>query len=286
MFKRSIKKKIGELLIERDIISPQQLEVALRQQKQQGGYISQQLIALNYASEFDIALCLSNQYNFAYLPLSHYIITPDILKLIPLKWIMMYTMIPVDRIGDVLSVAMADPLNEGVIRMLEEMTNCELQVLISTYSEIKDAIKKYYGDELQTTKEVPPPDIGKLYIAEGDIQTRSYNGIERRRYLRVDVKLNLDYTHHGILSRAETINVSFAGVCFFAPTSLSVDTDLNCKLHLFEGQYIDCIVKVLRVQPRDVSRLHYAQFEVAGVFDFIGNEERTRLADLLKKHAQ
>jgi hypothetical protein len=284
LFKRTISKKIGELLIERDIITSRQLEIALDQQRQQGGYISQHLIALRYASEFDIAICLSNQYNFAYLPLRHYSISPDILKIIPLKWVMIYTLIPVDRIGRILSVAMADPLNEGVIRMLEQMTNCEIQVLISTYSEIKEAINKYFFDELQKIKEVPVPDVSKISIAEGDIQTKGYNGAERRKYLRININLNLDYEFHSVLFIAETINVSFAGICFFAPTSIPVDTDLNCKLHLTGDEYIECIVKILRVQSMAADLENSVKYEVAGVFEFMGNEDRACLVDLLKEH--
>jgi hypothetical protein len=282
LFRRTISKKIGELLIERDIITPRQLEIALEQQKQQGGYISQHLIALQYASEFDIAICLSNQYNFAYLPLRHYSLSPEILKIIPLKWVMIYTLIPVDRIGRILSVAMADPLNEGVIRMLEQMTNCEIQVLISTYSEIKEAINKYYFDELQKIKEIPVPDVSRISIAEVDIQTKGYNGLERRKYLRINISLNLEYEFHSVIFIAETINISFAGICFYAPTSIPVDTDLNCKLHLTRDEYIECIVKVLRVQSRASDLGGAVNFEVAGVFEFMGNEDRVRLADLLK----
>jgi hypothetical protein len=286
VFKRTISKRVGQLLIERDLITPQQLDVALAQQRQQGGYISQHLISLKYATEFDIALCLSNQYNFAYLPLAHYSITQDILKLIPLKWVMLYTLIPVDRIGRVVTVAMADPLNEGVIRMLEEMTNCELQVLISTYSEIKEAINKYYRDDLQKIKNVPGPDLSKIAIAEKDIQTKEYNGIDRRKYLRVNIKQSLEFNFHSVLFLTETINLSFAGICFTSRAAIPVDTDLNCKLYLTLDLYIECIVKVLRVQGIRAPLQEASLYEIAGVFEFMGNEDRARLADLLREHVQ
>ena len=109
---RTVRKKMGELLIERKIITPEELSLGLEEQKKKGGYLSQHLIALGFATELDIATCLSNQYNFAYLPLKNYIILPDMLELIPLKWVKIYTLIPVDKVCNVLSVAMADPLNE------------------------------------------------------------------------------------------------------------------------------------------------------------------------------
>lgn len=67
---RILKAKIGELLIERDLLSKKQLDTALAQQQEKGGYISQHLIALGFVSEIHIAECLASQYGFAYLPLS------------------------------------------------------------------------------------------------------------------------------------------------------------------------------------------------------------------------
>jgi len=282
MVKRTLSKKIGELLIERGIITLDQLAAALERQKQQGGYISQHLISLKYASESDIAVCLSNQYNFAYLPLKHYSIGPDILRLIPLKWIMIYTLIPVDKIGRVLSVVMADPLNEGVIRMLEEITNCEIQVFISTYGEIKQAINQYYSEELLKMQAVTLPDLGSIMIAGRDIQTISYSGIERRKYLRINMKLDLDYSVHGALFKTETINLSFTGLCFAAIAPISVDTDFDCRLHLNKEQYIECIVKVIRVENCGTETGRAWQFEIAGVFVFMGNEDKAKLIELLR----
>lgn len=151
---RTVRKKMGELLIERKIITPEELSLGLEEQKKKGGYLSQHLIALGFATELDIATCLSNQYNFAYLPLKNYIILPDMLELIPLKWVKIYTLIPVDKVCNVLSVAMADPLNEGVIQMLHQITNCDIQLFISTYSELNEAINRYFGDKLRDLKEV------------------------------------------------------------------------------------------------------------------------------------
>ncbi len=280
MIKRIISKKVGELLIERGIVTPEQLSEALERQKQFGGYVSQHLIALKYVSESDIAVCLSNQYNFAYLPLKHYSIGKDVLGLIPLKWVMIYTLIPVDRIGRALSVAMADPLNEGIIRMLEQLTNCEIQVFISTYSEIKEAINQYYSEELQKVKEIPLPDISRIIIAERDIQTLGYSGIERRKYLRLNLKLAMDYVVHAMELKSETVNVSFTGICFNSKVAVSVDTDINCKLYLTDGEYLESVIRIVRVQNKDDHGPY--PYEIAGVIEFMSNEDKVRLADLLK----
>jgi len=95
-----LKAKIGELLLERNLISQKQLEKALEEQKDKGGYISQHLISLGYVNEIHIAECLASQYGFAYLPLDRYEIAPQLLKILPFKLINIYSLLPLERSGN------------------------------------------------------------------------------------------------------------------------------------------------------------------------------------------
>lgn len=290
---RTVRKKIGELLIERNIITQEQLNSALEEQRKKGGYLSQHLIALGFATELDIATCLSNQYNFAYLPLKNFIITPEILELIPLKWIKIYTLIPVDKIGDVLSVAMADPLNEGVIQMLERITNCDIKIFISTYSELNEAINKYFGEKLKYLKEIylDAKDLGKVRTANEFIQTKVYAGRDRREYIRIGKELNISYYFHGKTFQAKTKNISYGGLSFISNIFVPVDTDLACKIYLKGEQYhIDVVMNILRVQAKDELEIKDSKklkgdgYEIAGIFDFITVEDRESLISFLKEN--
>ncbi|MCM8792730.1 MAG: PilZ domain-containing protein [Candidatus Omnitrophica bacterium] len=290
---RTVRKKLGELLIERKIITPEQLQIALEEQKKKGGYLSQHLIALGFASEFDIAMCLSNQYNFAYLPLKNYQIPREILEIIPLKWIKIYTLLPVDRIGNILSVVMADPLNEGVIQMLEQITNCHIQVFISTYSEIIEAIDFYLGDKLKELKEayLDARDLDKLKATLEFIQTRAYVGPERREYVRIPVKIKISYYFHGRTFYAYTRDISYGGIAFISSVFIPIDTDLAIKLYIKENQFpLDAVINILRVHKikeielDSTSRLEESGYEMAGCFEFIAAEDREKLVDFLKEN--
>jgi hypothetical protein len=270
-------------LIERKVITRDQLDTALEEQRQKGGYISQHLIALNYASELDIAICLSNQYNFAYLPLRLYTIPRDVLKIIPFKWVKLYTLIPIDKIGNTLSVAMADPLNEGVTQMLQQLTSYDIKVFISTFTEIKEAIDMYYKDEISKMKDFSAVDLSGHIILSEFIQTKSYSGAERRKYVRVNRKITMDYMFHGKAFQAQTINISVYGVCFMATVGLPVDIDIICELDFKEGRGIDFIVKVLRVERSEAAVADIPQFQIAGVFEFIHDDDRQVLADYLSR---
>lgn len=145
MPKRIIGKKLGELLVERGVINADQLEQGLRVQQEKGGLLGQILVSLGYANEEAIAQALTAQYGFPYLPLKHYSIDGELLRMIPENVARQYCLVPVDRIGDTFTIAMADPLNAKAVEDIEMLTRCSVQVFVSTWSDVVDAIQRCYG---------------------------------------------------------------------------------------------------------------------------------------------
>lgn len=142
--RRVVSKLLGELLLERGIINQAQLEKALTIQREKGGLIGQILVGLGYVSEEAIAQALTVQYGFPYLPLESYDITPDVIKLIPENVASQYNLIAVDKIEDLVTVAMSNPLNIQAIEDVEMITKCKVQVFVSTMTDVNNAIGKYY----------------------------------------------------------------------------------------------------------------------------------------------
>lgn len=141
--------RIGELLVERDLITSEQLEYALKIQKQKGGLIGEILVILGYIKEADVALALTSQYGFPYLPLESYEIDPKIIEMIPGNLARQYLLIPIDKLSNNLSIAMSNPLNNRAVDELESLVGCNVQIFVSTSSDIKKAIDKYYKDKQQ-----------------------------------------------------------------------------------------------------------------------------------------
>jgi len=137
-------KLIGELLLERDLITKEQLDAALAVQKEKGGLIGEILIALRYVDESDIALALTSQYGFPYLPLESYEISPEIIEIIPENLARQYLLLPIDKFGNNLSIAMSNPLNREAIEEVESLVGINVQIFLSTASDIKNAIERYY----------------------------------------------------------------------------------------------------------------------------------------------
>lgn len=143
-YKRINKKFIGDLLVEQGIINRHQLDKAVMHQKETGGLLGEALIKLGYALEEDVAHALTSQYGFPYLPLSNYEIDDEILSSIPLITCEKFCLIPIDRIGESLTLAMANPLNIQAIEEVERLSGCSVQAFVSTATEVRLAIKKYY----------------------------------------------------------------------------------------------------------------------------------------------
>jgi len=145
--RRIINKQLGELLIERGILSQQQLEKSLAFQKERGGLIGEILVELGFVKEEDIAQALTAQYGFPYLPLSNYEINPEIISVIPGRVARQYLLVPIDKIGNNLTLAMSNPLNVQAIEDVELLSGCSVQTFVSTSSDLKKAIEKYYKEK-------------------------------------------------------------------------------------------------------------------------------------------
>jgi hypothetical protein len=145
--KKIINKQLGELLIERGIISQSQLNKALNLQKEKGGLLGEVLVELGFTKEEDIVQALTAQYGFPYLPLSNYDINAEIVNIIPGRVARQYMLIPVDKIGANLTIAMSNPLNTQAVEDIEMLSGCKVQTFVSTSSDIKKAIEKYYKDK-------------------------------------------------------------------------------------------------------------------------------------------
>lgn len=145
MPKKVITKRLGELLVERKVVTTEQLETALKIQKAKGGLLGQILVSLGFATEEAVAQAVTAQYGFPYLPLKSYAIDPELLRMIPENVARQYCLVPVDHIGDTLTIAMADPLDARVIEDIEMLSRCSVQIFIATGSEVMEAIQRSYG---------------------------------------------------------------------------------------------------------------------------------------------
>ena len=141
----SLKEKLIDILINGKLITREQLTAALDMQKNIGGSLGKILVWQGYISQKDIVIAMSQQLNIPPINLSKYQIDKALIELIPERIVKQYLIMPVSRIGDVLTVAMADPLNIFAIDDIKTLTNYHIQPILATENDIKEAIGTYYN---------------------------------------------------------------------------------------------------------------------------------------------
>jgi type IV pilus assembly protein PilB len=137
--------RLGELLIKRNYITSDQLKRASDEQKMKGGRLESNLVRLGYIKEDELLSFLSAQYRVPSVKISKMEINPNVIKLIPSSISKKYFIIPINRMGPKLTLAMADPSNIVVIDEIKFMTGFNVEPVVASETEIIDAIKKYYG---------------------------------------------------------------------------------------------------------------------------------------------
>ena len=136
--------RLGDMLVKAALITREQLTQALQQQQSSGGRIGTNLVKLGFISEDDITSFLSRQYGVPSINLSHFEVDAGVIKLIPGEIAQKHQVIPINRTGSVLTVAMADPSNIFAIDDIKFMTGFKVEPVVAAETSIKNAINKYY----------------------------------------------------------------------------------------------------------------------------------------------
>ncbi len=142
---RMTKKRLGELLLQEDVINEEQLSEGLEEQQQTGELIGDILVRKGFCTESDVARTISTQFSFPYISVMHYYIAPEMVGLFPLEELEKNLFVPIDRFGDVLNVVVAGLLDQDVVDEIERTTNCTAQVYVGMVSEVKQVIKEKFA---------------------------------------------------------------------------------------------------------------------------------------------
>jgi type IV pilus assembly protein PilB len=136
--------RLGEILVQEDLISPDQLETALAEQKVSGGRLSYHLSKLGYLEESELADILSRQYGVPSINLSEFTIDPEVIKLVPREIADKYKCVPISKADNSLIVAMVDPSNIIAIDDIKFLTGYSVEAVVATEDSINNAVEKYY----------------------------------------------------------------------------------------------------------------------------------------------
>ena len=151
---RATKKSLGEMLIEENLVTAEQLDKALELQRKQGGKLSELLVSQGLVKAEELAAVLSVQLNVPLIDLKRHKVQPDALRLIPEDMARKHTLIPLDVVGDSLIVVMADPEDIRTIEDIKAQARMRIEVALGIPSEIKQAINLNYRSRGEIDKQV------------------------------------------------------------------------------------------------------------------------------------
>ncbi len=158
--------RLGELLVRENLISLSQLKSAQDHQRKSGDKLGYALTKLGLIGQKDLTNFLSKQYGVPSIELAEFEIDEDVLKLIPKDVCQQHLVVPVNRAGGDLIVAMSDPSNIYAIDDIKFLTGYNVQVVVASEEAIRAAIERYYAEKVDYEKIMGELDSDDVEVAE------------------------------------------------------------------------------------------------------------------------
>ncbi|NQT90171.1 MAG: Flp pilus assembly complex ATPase component TadA [Candidatus Omnitrophica bacterium] len=146
--------RLGEMLIEEGIITQEHLDEALREQKKTGELIGSVIIRLGYAKEGQVLEMLSKKMGVSYVSIKDMEIKPAVIGKVSAKYACYYKIMPIEFENNILSIAVTNPLDLGVIDDIKLVLGYSVNPVLSGERDILEGIKKYYGVGAETIEKI------------------------------------------------------------------------------------------------------------------------------------
>jgi type IV pilus assembly protein PilB len=154
---RGPKKPLGQYLLGKNLITQEQLDEALRIQKNTTEQLGRILVDLGHVTEHDVLRAHAEQLGIAFLELDKTSIDEDVAKAIPQSVVQRYNAVPISRTGNRLTVAMSDPTNVFALDDIRLITGYEIDPVLAAPDDISALLRNTDGEthteELRTALE-------------------------------------------------------------------------------------------------------------------------------------
>ena len=137
-------RRSGELLVEEGIVSSEEVEHALKVQTERGDRLCSVLIDLGYLDEHELVSFLSRKFGMPHLDLSDLDLDVEVIKYVSPEFAKENQVVPVDRVGGMLTVAVVYPLNTAGLRHIEDVSRLSVKQIAATRSDVLKVIRAYY----------------------------------------------------------------------------------------------------------------------------------------------
>ena len=143
------KMQLGQLLLARNIVSQEQIDAALSEQKEKGHrkLLGELLVEMGYCTENQIASALAEGYGVPYAQVGPKICDPKVLEILPREFLEEHIVLPLFKVNNTLTVAICEPANVFLIDEIERISGCKVQIVCSTAKDIKATLQAYLPSE-------------------------------------------------------------------------------------------------------------------------------------------
>lgn len=143
-------KRLGEMLVEAGVISEGQLREALERKKTEGGFLGKILMDMRFLDEHTLTNFLVKQFKIPHISLLDYEIPAEVVKMLPRELCMQYHLIPIDRMGKILTVAMVDPLDtDALTKVREACPEVRIKPILCSFAHFDHVLRKAYAGAVE-----------------------------------------------------------------------------------------------------------------------------------------
>jgi type IV pilus assembly protein PilB len=134
-----------EILLRRQVLSPDQLEEARGLSQQSGAKINDTLVKLGYATTDQVMSAVAEHHGLQFVNLDEVTIPAAVVELVPESVARENIIIPLDQDGGTLKIIMSDPTDFGTVEKLQFILNKDIMPVLAPREQIIEAINKHYG---------------------------------------------------------------------------------------------------------------------------------------------
>ena len=162
--KRTGPPALGAILLERKLVTEEQLTQAMDRQKRTRRRLGRVLVEMGFTTPEAVLEALSGQLGVPSTRVNSYTVNPEAVQALPEKVARKHTAFPLLKVGSTLVVAITSPKNLTALDDLRFASGCEVQMMVAMETEIQSALDKYYGNRFGNANE--QDDTGQTVVID------------------------------------------------------------------------------------------------------------------------
>jgi len=199
--------RLGEILVEKGVITAKELELAVSQQQKTKKLLGQILVEMGLITEKKLLQVLAEQQGVAFVELKNIKIDEKVLKAVPAKFVWHYKIMPVSIEENILTIAISNPFEVWPIDDLESHLGLRVEKVLATSEDIFSAIKKYYGVAAETIERLLTESPGETAKTGFSNQETAIEDLDRMSEDASVIRLVNQVLHQAINDRATDVHL-------------------------------------------------------------------------------